>query len=276
VVIASAILIASSINVLGGQEPVGIRTTLAADNSAVGLFEPVYAIFSVRNNLDQEIRFDLGLNRKAAFDFSVNAESGQVLRPTVTERGPDEGFGTKGTISLSPGATYTQRLLLNEWYDFPAPGSYSIALSSELPFQTATGRLMRAAAPAPISIRIGERNEHRLRDICAALTTKVLTSVASGQAENDAALALSHINDPIAIPFLRQILESGSSAGLVAAEGLSRIGALGHADAIDVLIASLSKADADRKSYIVSALTKTLRTTSDARIKSRIELALSR
>jgi HEAT repeat protein len=103
-----------------------------------------------------------------------------------------------------------------------------------------------------------------------------LSKISPGYTELDAAVALSHIKDPVAIPFLQQMLESGTTVDRYAAEGLGRIGTMGQQDAIDVLIASLAKANVDRRSYITSALRNAEKTTSDEKIKFRIKAALSR
>lgn len=84
-------------------------------------------------------------------------------------------------------------------------------------------------------------------------------------------LALSNILDPIALPFLQQILESGSSAAKDAAEGLGRLGRSGHSAAFDVLAASLGRAEVERRSFIVGALLHAHGRTTNEDVKSRIE-----
>lgn len=232
--------------------------------SGAGLFEPVYATFSVENNTTKAIQFDLGLNRKDAFEFSITSPDGAIHQTGKLQHDPDGAFGAIGNVSIAPGQTYSQRLLLNEWYDFPTSGTYTVRLTTNLAFQ----------APDPITVTIGAKNEQHLRDLCSALATQALSYIPPHEEQSDAALALSHIRDPIAVPFLQQILESGSSAAQDAAEGLGRIGSSGHAPAIDVLNTSLGRADVERRSYIVGALLHAHHRTTNEDIKSRIEVVL--
>ena len=86
--------------------------------SGAGLFDPLYAIFSVQNNTGEVIQLDLGLDRKEAFEFSITSPDGAVHQTGKLQHDPDGGFGAIGNVSIAPGQTYSQRLLLNEWYDF--------------------------------------------------------------------------------------------------------------------------------------------------------------
>jgi hypothetical protein len=248
------------------QQPPNVRMHLMGESGA-GLYEPLYATFSVQNNTGEVIQFDLGLNWKDAFEFSITSPDGTVHE---TGRLQSDGFGARGLVSISPGQTYSQRLLLNEWYDFPTPGTYGVRLTTNLVFQTAKGSSVPATAPDAITVSVSDKNDQRLRDLCAELTIKALSEDPPQDAQSDSAIALSHIRNPIVLPFLQQILESGSSVASEAAKGLSRLGSSGGTEAIDVLNASLGHADEELTSYIVSALLKALNTTTDETIKSQI------
>ena len=94
--------------------------------SKVSLHEPVYIQFSIHNGLDEDVRFDMGLDGKHNFDFSVKKPDGSLIRipphpyPSsvmgrIAERAP-----------LAPGKTFTKTMLLSDWYQFPAPGRYVV------------------------------------------------------------------------------------------------------------------------------------------------------
>jgi hypothetical protein len=100
--------------------------------SGAGLFEPLYATFSVENNTSKAIQFDLGLNRKDVFALSITLPDGTVHQTDTLQHDPDGGFGAIGYVSIAPGRTYSQRLLLNEWYDFPTSGTYTVRLITNL------------------------------------------------------------------------------------------------------------------------------------------------
>jgi hypothetical protein len=173
-VLVSLVAVTCIAGAFAAQGETGMCVSFLAESPQVGLFEPVFAKFSIQNNSNEPIKFDLGLNKKAAFEFSIDTPDGKRLRSHPFEQLPDGGLGAKGNVTLSPGETYTQRLLLNEWYDFPNAGTYTVALSVNFRLQTMTDRQIGSTAPDPIAITVGEKNENRLRDICADLTTKAL------------------------------------------------------------------------------------------------------
>jgi PBS lyase HEAT-like repeat len=270
------IIIACSFQGFGSPQEAKVHITVKAESSEASLFEPLYAVLSVQNNLDEEIGFDLGLNGKAVFEFSITMPDGRSLRTGTLEQRPGGEFGLSGKVALPQGRAYTQRLLLNEWYDFPTPGEYTVRLNANLAFWTPGGRQMQAAEPSAITVLVGQKDENRLRELCSDLTRRALASVPPHEAETEAALALSHIGDPIAIPFLRQVLENGWIIDRYAAEGLGRLGSRGNIEAIDTLVASRAQADIERRSYITGALIKANSVTKDAKVKLRVEGALSR
>src|SRR5262245_54380473 len=118
------------------EETPNVRMQLTGEAGA-GLFEPVYATFSVQNNTNTPLQFDLGLNAKDVFAFSVTSPDGRVHQTCKLQYDPDGALGTVGFVSVAPGQTYSQRLLLNEWYDFPSPGTYTVRLMTNLEFQPA-------------------------------------------------------------------------------------------------------------------------------------------
>lgn len=252
------ILIISGYEPLSGQQQQDVRMQLIGE-SPTGLFEPVYATFTVENHRNTPIQFDLGLNRKDVFTLSITLPDGSVHQTDKIPYEPE--LGANGRISVAPGQVYSQRLLLNEWYDFPAPRTYTVRLMTNLEFQPAD----------PITVTIGARDDQHLRDLCAVLATKALSYIPPQEEQSEAALALSHIRDPMVVPFLQQVLESGSSAAADAAEGLGRIASSGHGPAIDVLNASLGRADEERRSYVMRALFHAHDRTNNEEIKSRIE-----
>src|SRR5262245_21251058 len=271
------IIIACCFQGFSSPQEAKVRITVKAERSEASLFEPLYAVLSVQNNLDEEIGFDLGLNGKAVFEFSVTMPDGRSLSTGTLEQRPGGEFGLSGEVALPQGQTYTQRLLLNEWYDFSVPGEYSVRLlNPNLTFWAPGGRQIQAAEPSAITVLVGQKDENRLRELCSDLTRQALASFPPHQAETDAALALSHIGDPIAIPFLRQVLENGWIVDRYAAAGLGRIGSRGNVEAIDTLVASRAQADIERRSYITGALIKANSVTKDAKVKLRVEGALSR
>ena len=256
-----------------GFDPVhaqnGISVSIGPGEAQIVLREPLLVALSVKNDLSETVHFDLGLNRTAVIEFSVTGPDGKTIhlrRPT------QDGFGRLGKISLAPGKTYIQSLLLNEWYQLPAPGSYRIGAVLETSFLADTGSIIKPAVSGTMLLTVLGPDEARLRNVCQRLTESALMAD-SLDARSQAALTLSYVQDPIAVPFLRQILTGGKLVQHYAAEGLGRVGS---DEAADALLASLTIRDPEVRPAILSALRQIEKSSHDQELRTRIESALSR
>src|SRR5215471_15181880 len=92
-----------------------VRMQLTGEAGA-GLFEPLYATFSVQNNTNVAVQLDLGPNRKDTFELSITSPDGATHQTGKLNQGE---LAANGNVLIAPRQTYSQRLLLNEWYDFP-------------------------------------------------------------------------------------------------------------------------------------------------------------
>ena len=236
------------------------------------LHEPVYATLVVQNTQPERLDFDLGANSKTTFAFSITQPDGRVMHipPFLT---PD-GVSAIGRVRLENGLTYTQKILLNEWHDFASAGQYSIEFRTSAAFRTSSGRSVETTAIQPIILEVQQRDEKRLQSICNELVTTALTLSFDARKRTTAAVALSYVRDPVAIPFLLQLLEHGSIVGAdgYAVEGLTRIGTN---EAIGALIETVGVARyGSSHSQIVSALGIVRTQTKDEELKRRIDAVL--
>ncbi|HZQ23192.1 MAG TPA: HEAT repeat domain-containing protein [Terriglobales bacterium] len=217
---------------LSGQ----VLISFSPSGQEVGQNEPVFVDFSVINDSADFVRFDLGLDRKANFRVQVEEPDGRI----VTEQLRSEGFGRIGEISLAPTEQYTQRLLLNEWQSFALIGIYRLKISVLSDFETAKGIVERTPA-GELTISVGPRDADVLRKKCERLAT-VAISDSSVEHRMEAAMALSLVADPVGVPFLSSVLETGQLVEDYAAMGLARIG---NSDAIAALKAAQSNPNID-------------------------------
>ncbi len=201
----------------------------------VTLHEPIYVEFSVRNGTNEQREFDLGKNRKTGFEFTVIEPDGRATGPL---RLTEAGFGAPGRITLAPGQTYTQKLLLNEWYGFPGPGDYKLQARFVAPSGSRTG-LQRVTYPLQeMDVRVGPRNPKRLEQLCQSLG-----ETAGSESPSDsyfAGLALSYVEDVVAIPYLEHLAGESESLRGTAVAGLGRIA---NAEGVERVIASLNSKD---------------------------------
>lgn len=242
----SAVVLASLLTPMQGRSDEPIQVSFALQET-VTLHEPVYANFSVLDKLAESLRFDLGFDRKQNFRFSITQPDGSTaeLRPYL--RG---GLGLRGDVTLGPGETYQQSILMNELYDLSRVGDYVIAVGLVTAIGTVTGREVGPVPLTKLTLRVGERDSQRLAEVCDRLAKRA--TGADYQAALDATLALGYVRDPITVPFLGRVLDDGDiGVKSVAAKGLARIGS---PEAVQVLKSHLTTKDDLLKYYIQAAL----------------------
>jgi hypothetical protein len=267
---AIGILLIALVGSHEAQQRGSLRVELAAEESTYAWRAPIYAVVSVQNGPSEAIEFDFGRNSKSSFAFSLTLPDGRLIDVAYPSGGG--GLSMITPRSLASGETYKQRLLLNEWYDFSAPGSYTIQLKTDASFQTAAGRIAQPLPIEKIVVRIGPRDDAQVGRVCRDLLALALAD-GPGQERRDAADALSRIQDPVAIPYLKQIIEKGVSIQQYGIQGLGRIG---NAEAIEILIANLSIRDRGLQGRVAFELITLERTTADQQLKARIRASLDR
>ena len=135
---------------------------------------------------------------------------------------------TLGTHMLGANSTYTQRLNLSEWHDFRDIGGYAVNVALVPQF----GPKPDDPLTAYFNVKIGPRDESKLRAVTKALADRAINGRDSGD-RDEAALALSTVADPVAIPEMARVLASGSQAGFRLTMPLARTGGPAAADALE-------------------------------------------
>ncbi|HEX7314400.1 MAG TPA: HEAT repeat domain-containing protein [Pyrinomonadaceae bacterium] len=231
------------------------------------LREPVFVDFTVRNGLDQPVRLDLGQDRKESFRFVVIKPDGARATLPPWRR---EGVSRIGELSVAPREEFTERLLLNEWFDFPAPGRYEVEVSLATPLRGEGGKALVAPTLGRFVLDIGPRDADELKRVSAALLRRVVQA----KSYEDAAAAatdLSHVADPVAVPDLEKTLTSGRMVEPIAIAGLARVG---NEEAARVLISTLHSPDAEVAQLARAALAVIEQKSPDAGLKERIRREL--
>lgn len=203
--------------------------------SPLTVHEPVVAIMSIANTSQEEVRLELGLSYIDDLRVVLNTPGGMTnpLRSRRFANLTDYG-GAPGTLLLPPGRTHTQRLLLNEWYDFAEPGHYEVSISliedaSLRSVETSTA--VRLTQARPTAFEIEPRDEETLRRRCRELAATIL-SASNFEPIHDAARALSYVADSAAVPHIQHVLKETDRVDWILLPGLVRIGS---ADARAVL-----------------------------------------
>jgi hypothetical protein len=173
--------------------------------------------------MTKPVLVDLGANRKEVFAFSFVTPDGS--KSTVPPKRA-EGSAMIGRIPLQPAQSYSQKLLLNEWFDFPTPGQYEISVRLVKPEGSPRGFDIYDISQGPqfrTTLLIQPRDAALLKKICEMLEAQVFNARNDEEAIAPAE-ALSYINDPIAVPYLIKALDSRRSVEGFAITGLERIG----------------------------------------------------
>ena len=129
---------AITIDVARAPAPEGIEAAFSVDGAEFGLYRPIYTTFTVTNHGPSKVSFATGgdyqfLGRHERFSFKAVDENGQPV-PDPIAQSLAIGGGIGGNRSIEPGATYTERVLVNQWCAFSKPGKYVLTCTRTLNF----------------------------------------------------------------------------------------------------------------------------------------------
>lgn len=203
-----------------GRQVTGIVISYSLATNPLTLREPVVLTFTVKNSTKGTVTFDLGQDRKGNYEFWITPPNGMRLK--LPQYG-HEGMSRVGRLSIEPGETFSQDLILNEWFKFEDVGSYVLQGRLTQPFVVDAGREEQADPGFRATIDIKPRDEARLISTCDSLADQIDHS--SGYEQwAQAALALSYVDDPVAVPYLRRALFARKLVEPIAIRGLETIG----------------------------------------------------
>ena len=201
----------------------------------VTLREPLVLKYGVFNQGGRPVLANLGYDRAGAFEFELIDPNGtkQVARPQL--RNVTNGGVRIDEVVVAPLGRYEQRIVLDEWLEFPAAGNYRIIVrfygvfsevDSEHPKMTiGDGRRPPRSTPSlpprTFEVVVLPRDdgalEARVRDIAARF------QLPQGTDDFHSAVnELAHIGDPVAVPYLESALSAQVSPRF--ADTLARIG----------------------------------------------------
>jgi hypothetical protein len=208
----------------------GVRVSYSVDPSVLTMHEPVIVHFDVSNESAEPITVRLGRDWTENFSLVVQWPDGsQHKRPPLPRR---EGAFAVGTVKLGPKERLRQQLLLNEWAEFPDPGTYEVDVRLVTAIEMSSGGKV-VSEPYHASFKVLPRDESRLKAACEKLAQKIESSNLNVRDMSDAASALAYVDDPVVVPYLERALRSGKYVEASVINGLARVGT---EDAAQVLI----------------------------------------
>jgi hypothetical protein len=208
----------------------------------VGLNAPILIDLAFLNLRAQMVGLDLGLDRKANLELTISQPNGDVITRTL----PSAGFGRSGEISLKPRATSVERLLLNEWYEFPVTGTYHVKISLLDDASVSSGTISANRPATELTVKIGPRDPAQLESVSETLANAAIEG-ATLEESMAAANTLSYIRDPAAVASLVRVLQYGSLVETYAVTGLGRIG---NAESVAALIGAQNHPDKEVRAAV--------------------------
>lgn len=239
--------------------------------ATVSLHEPVVISLIINNVMSETLTIDLGLHRKGAFQIVVTSPDGErlSLSPLAKVR---EGIAGPTSVTLEPGQSFKQLLVVNEWYEFSKPGKYRIEVELSNSPQTQAGSIVSVARKFRATVQVVARDLERLRGVCESLMRQVLSSK-SYQEAAETADVLSYVEDPVAVHYLRSVLESNKMVEGYCIAGLRRIG---NIEAAQVLISIMAMQEGEIAMMARNALFELEAESIDPSIKEQIKRAMKR
>lgn len=261
-------ILAAAATPCASAPPDGLEMSYQFKERAPTLREPVLLLFKVHNGLEQPVVLNLGVNWIQFFEFELTPPQGYAARGRSQ---PNEGLSTQpGKLIIGPGEDFQQELLLNQWFDFDLPGEYILRASLNTTIELG-GVPMPPLQANRLVLDIKPRNTDRLRRVCSELATQVV--LASGEeAGQKALLELSYVKDPIAVPYLAQVLSQHKISYNVVISGLENIG---NDAAVEVLLSTLNDNYADMADLARQALTRMQDRISNPNLKETVKRELA-
>jgi hypothetical protein len=239
--------------------------TNACSLGAKGYFtqgQPIVMRLRVENNSFESKVVDLGYDREGALQFKLKRGEGAWMDLPQTK--VREGISLVGKVTIPPGETYSQQIILDDWYKFGEPGTYVVSLM--IPKSICFG--------LELQFEITPANAESLSNMCSELVDAIRDSKKNYEKSADAAKVLAKIDDRLVVPFLAKALEANRMLDSILIPALERIG---DKEAIRYLISLLEHNDSTSSKYeLVRPALQRLESKSALEDAEMIRIALAR
>jgi hypothetical protein len=236
----------------------------------ITLNEPAVLLFSVHNGFSQPVTLTLGSEKTQFFQFLLRTPDGRTLQ---NSRNPGEvsivTFGS-GKATIEPGADYQQPILINQWFRFGTVGTYFLTGRLTTGIQTSEGAVL-PLQDKTARLEVRPRNPVRLENVCAMLAREAEEHL-NVEEWQFPVRALSSIDDPIAVPYLRQVLATNKGTETYVIPALERIG---NDEAVNVLLSVLGDKSGEIALLARQSLTRMQDRIENPSLKATIRQALA-
>ena len=248
-----------------------VELQLVLEEKEFTLHEPVVVLFTVHNGLSTPIILTLGAEKRQYFQFSLTKPDGQVIHSSYPPPGTVDivTFGS-GQQEVASGETFRQNLLLNQWFQVDSRGKYVLNGRLTSKIEISKGQYL-SDEDHTLSFHVGARDSSRLKKVCEELTNQIRNRPSVEEWQEPARM-LSSIDDPIAVPYLAEVLSTHKGTENIIVPGLERIG---DDPAVEALLSSLEDQSGDVSILARRALTRLEPTISNSHLKETVRRALA-
>ena len=196
--------------------------------------QPVVLTLTLENRSFEDVVFDLGYAREGAFQFKLKQDQGEWI--DLPQKKVREGISLVPKVPIPPQGSYSQQLILDEWYKFNQLGKYSISVT--LPNSL--------CQKSELDFEILPFDAELLSEFCDRQVNEIRKNTLHYGKAADAAKVLATIDYSLAVPFLVKALEANPMVDSILIPAIERIG---DKEAVAFLISFLEKNVSSSSSY---------------------------
>jgi HEAT repeat protein len=164
-------------------------------------------------------------------------------------------------------------MLLSKFYPFMEAGVYSIEVRLDSSAFDASDSNLAKQATSKVALTVLPRSPQKLQKIAQELGEEAIQAN-SYVTRLQAISALAYMRDPVAVPYLKRVLQEGQQIRIEAAQGLARIE---NPEAIDALVAAeTTTTDTELRGQLKIILRDLLNKVQESDTRAKIAAALQR
>jgi hypothetical protein len=230
--------------------------------------EPILLKLAITNSSTEPLPVWLGYDREGGFVFTVKRPDGSVIE--LPRKQLRQGISRVEKFPVEAQQTYTQQLILNEWYDFADPGVYEVAAS----LATEDAGAEKVCFDKRFTLEITPLDTVQFQQACSELVETITGSRNNAGNAMDAARALLAVKNPLVVPFLEAALKGNDMVDWIIINGLEQVG---NEQAINILIPMLQHPNREGNQFLLSrsALMRIQTRTTDPATLELIKTALA-
>lgn len=174
--------------------------------------QPIVVRLTLENRSFEPMIIDLGYDREGAFLFKLKRPDGTLV--DLPQKKVREGISRVGKFTIPSHESYSQQIILDEWYKFTEPGKYSVFLTMP----------KSLCVEQDFEFELVPADAEWLSNACSELVDAIRQNKNDYAKAADAAKVLARIDNPLAVPFLVKALEANRMVDSIIIPAIERIG----------------------------------------------------